>query len=516
MHHGLFKGCRLPADCAETQLILIEPKMKAEGFKRVSLFFALISMVAGADLSPGQWPKVDRGALENLEEQVMPQTARLLETRNGMIAATMSPVSVRAGLETLKQGGTAADAASVVALTQVSRALGSYVSYAGIFQALYFEKKTGKITSIDSGWSTYRNERDFKGIPGVSDLVSRQGRKTLVPGFMAGIEAMQRRFGVLQFKDLFAPAIWYAENGVRVSPMLSGSIDRRKAVLERTPEGRTFLCQSKGREPQQGEMFFQPELATTLRAVAEHGAKYMYDGPWAEKYVEIICREGGLATLEDLHGYQPLVQEPLSAEFAGNILYVPGAKSAGGAQLLLALNLIQEAHLISKPPYWESPESFKEFAHVSRLFDLPQTWVVSHAHAKGIELNLEDMTAPYYAKRLLEEVFPAPKNEPASAHTNCVVVVDHFGNIAVVIHSINTVEWGSTGIVVGGIPIADAASVNQYRMVGMTPGDRVPDDLAPCIAIKEGKPVFAIGSIGFAHRRETARILMGATRSRPT
>ena len=80
-----------------------------------------------------------------------PAQARVVEGKSGLVAATMSPIAVHAGLEALRQGGTAADAAAIVALTQIATALGSYVSYAGILQLVYFEAKSGKVYSLNAG-----------------------------------------------------------------------------------------------------------------------------------------------------------------------------------------------------------------------------------------------------------------------------------------------------------------------------------------------------------------------------
>ena len=99
-----------------------------------------------------------------------------------------------------------------------------------------------------------------------------------MPGFMAGIEAMHARFGRLHFPDLFAPAIWYAERGVIVNPPLAGCFNLRRQFLARTPEGRHFLNQAGNELPRLGGRFKQLELAKTLRAVAEQGARYMYTG----------------------------------------------------------------------------------------------------------------------------------------------------------------------------------------------------------------------------------------------
>ncbi|MGA3039686.1 MAG: gamma-glutamyltransferase, partial [Bryobacteraceae bacterium] len=174
----------------------------------------------GADLSPAKWPPDDKARAERLEQTVFPSKAAIVEGRSGLVAATLSPIAIRAGIESLKQGGTAADAASTISLTQVTTALGSYVSYAGILQLVYYDSQTRKLYSLDAGWNSYLAETSPKTIPANEMGSGAEGRKTLVPGFMAGIEAMQKRFGRLPFASLFQPAIWYAENGVTVSRLL--------------------------------------------------------------------------------------------------------------------------------------------------------------------------------------------------------------------------------------------------------------------------------------------------------
>ncbi len=86
-----------------------------------------------------------------------------------MISTTASPIAVQAGLEALRQGGTAADAAATVALTQITTQLGSVVSYAGIMTLVYYDVKTGKVYSLDAGYNSYQNETEPKTIP-VADL----------------------------------------------------------------------------------------------------------------------------------------------------------------------------------------------------------------------------------------------------------------------------------------------------------------------------------------------------------
>ncbi len=276
----------------------------------------LATPVRAADISPGKWPAAERERAEKQEAAGWaPTAARSISSKNGVVSAIASPIAVQAGVMVLREGGTAADAAATVALTEITAQLGSVVSYAGIMTLVYYDAKTNKVYSLDAGYNSYRNETEPKTIP-VADMgpmnaaiqaargkdtsgptaasAKSKGRETLVPGFMAGIEAMHKRFGRLSFSDLFEPAIWYAERGVIVNPPLSGCFQLRHKFLARTPEGEQFLKQAGTDRPRSGGRFVQAELAGTLRAVANQGSRYMYTGPWAHDFREDRpAREGG-------------------------------------------------------------------------------------------------------------------------------------------------------------------------------------------------------------------------------
>ncbi len=215
-----------------------------------------LSMPAGAaDLSPGHWPPAERQALEQREAAIFPTEARIVEGRNGFVSATASPVAVHAGLEALRQGGTAADAAIATALTQIVMMGQANVSYAGIAQLVYYEAKTKRVYALDAGWNGWRGETlpatipdtDLSLITGQAPrLTGAAGRKTLVPGFMAGMAAMHGRFGRLPFADLFAPAIYYADHGVPVTPLLASYFHLTGAVLSRTKEAGSASCPASG------------------------------------------------------------------------------------------------------------------------------------------------------------------------------------------------------------------------------------------------------------------------------
>lgn len=451
-------------------------------------FLTCLTMAIAADLSPAKWPAADKAQAESREQTVFPPNAQAIEG-HALVTATLSPIALRAGIEALKQGGTAADAAATIALTQITTALGSYVSYAGILQLVYYDSHTQKLYSLDAGWNSYLDETKPATIPMNDAAPGAEGRKTLVPGFMAGIEAMHKRFGRLPFKSLFQPAIWYAENGITVSPLLGNYFPTRQQYLARTPAGQHFLHQAVAdRIPKSGDRFIQADLARTLRSVAQHGAGYMYTGEWGRAFVDAVRHEGGQATLEDMRRYRPAWDEPRRTTFLDRTVFAPGGSNEGGRQILEALNLIAEMKLAHVQPYFKEWTTFRDLTALLQFVELGP---YSHGVA-----------AEFRHQHGLQETAP-PR------HSDAIVVVDRYGNVAAMVHSINAVNWGTTGIVVGGIPIPDPAGFQQSILTAIHPGDRLPNDMAPVIVMHDAKPVMAIASVGSSLLAETARILLG-------
>ena len=124
----------------------------------MAALYANSAMAAG--LSPDHWPTPERAEIQQREFFGLPPYAGPVSGRMSLVAGTLSPVAVHAGVEALRRGGTAADAAATVALTQVATAFGSVVSYAGISELLYFDAKSGKVYALDAGWGSYTQETD--------------------------------------------------------------------------------------------------------------------------------------------------------------------------------------------------------------------------------------------------------------------------------------------------------------------------------------------------------------------
>lgn len=480
-------------------------------------FLAVASPIQAADLSPAHWPQAQRAELQARELAFWPKAAREIHG-SPLVTGTASPVAVHAGMEALRHGGSAADAATVVALTQIARTMGGTVSYAGKLEVAYFDAKTGAVSFLDAGWSPYADERDLSSIPelGAEPATAVLGKQTLVPGFMRGVEALHARFGRLPWADLFEPAIWYAENGVETSAAIVGFRQNNDARFARTPEGRRWLTMADGRPAKVGDIIRQPELARTLRTVAHRGAEEMYRGSWARDYVDGVRAYGGRATLQDLAQYRPRWRAPISTAFAAATVYGMSTGTLACASLT-SLNLLDAMQVASMGPYWKDPAAFRAYARTIQYATLRQVAppgpTAFEKKAGLMGTSCADRLTKPYAAALAPELLktePAPFGETAFAapeaghHTMAVVVVDQKGDVAVLVHSTN---GAPTGIVVDGVPIPEAASVNKWALAGAHAGELLVNDIAPLIAVRGGRPVAAVGAAGTSLMPETVRLM---------
>jgi len=439
--------------------------------------------------------------------------AALSEGRNGVIVGTTGPLAIHAGLQTLKKGGSAADASLATALAQVVECGGSYVSHAGILSMVYYEADTGKVHYLNAGFNTLLEEKDPLTIPSGG---KPSGRTALIPGFMSGVQAAHDRFGKLSRQEVFAPAIQLAEQGFKVSPMLARFLQARKAVLSRLPETRRIFTKEGGTFYAEGEHFRQSELAKTLRHVADQGAAFMYTGAWAYQFVDAVQREGGKITLEDMKSYRAIWEEPLQTTYRGHKVYVPGFSSRGGVTLIEALHLLELADLPKQGHYATTPASLfwlMQISHCQVLDFLPAKTLknfdgldltpasrMKRETAAGIWRRMQDGKWTFASKFRMEG------NSPPN-HSDGIVVADRWGNVAAVTHSINTTLWGDTALFVGGISIPDAAVFQQAAIQGAGAGKRLPDPMCPLIVLKDGKPVLASSAIGGGLHQKTLQVL---------
>ncbi len=145
--------------------------------------------------------------------------------------------------------------------------------------------------------------------------------------------------------------------------------------------------------------------------------------------------------------------------------YTAGLPSHSAYNILPALNLAEELKLDKRSPYWQDPKALRDLQRISDVIDnAPQldSKVAAFLRGQGVDISPAAQLTKTYAKAvapLLDQLAATAQNAPR--HSNAVVVIDKEGNIAAITHTINSVIWGDTGIVVGGIPIPDSAGFQQ-------------------------------------------------------
>lgn len=440
-------------------------------------------------------------------------------TPRGMVTGTTGAQAIEGGVEILKAGGSAADAAMSTALTQICMAAGSWVSYAGLMTMVYYDAENDEVHNLNAAYNTVAAETDPLTIPGI-DLAGGfggfeaepNGRTVLVPGFMKGVEAANERFGKLPFADLFTSAIACAEDGFEYQEGNAGQYAFREQVLSRLPETKAVFTRADGSPYEAGDMFTQPALARTLRLIAEQGTDYMYRGPWGEKLVKMAGDIGGRMTVEDLANYEVVWSEPARGSYRGFDLYAHGSPAEGGIGLIEAMNLAELAGVSDRGHYGDSPEALFWLTQIARpglTFAIGGKQAADGIAAMiGADLTHETRVQKETSAKLWGAIqdgsFPGVVvPEGAAPHSDAVVAIDQWGNIAAVVHSINTVSWGTTGIFVDGISIPDSGIFQQGMMAQVEPGSRLPDPTNPGLVLKDGKPFMGFSSIGSGLHQRT-------------
>ena len=171
---------------------------------------------------------------------------------------------------------------------------------------IYYEAKTGTVHGLNSsGWAPTGLTVDFLASKGIKEMPQRGIHSVTVPGVAAGWHAMRERFGTKPLSELLAPAIWYAENGFPVSERIASGWAGSVKMHSAHPNSRkTYLIDGE-RAPKAGEIFKNPDLAGSLRLIAEKGRDGYYRGKTAEAIVAISREQGGTMTLSDLSEFTP-------------------------------------------------------------------------------------------------------------------------------------------------------------------------------------------------------------------
>lgn len=421
--------------------------------------------------------------------------------QHGMVCASSSQAAA-AGLEAMRRGGNAMDAAVATAAT-LTVTEPSANGIGGDCFALIWVEKEQKLYGLNASGISAKNISIEKVLP-----LSKDGKMpvygwgaTMVPGAPAGWAQIATRFGNLPMTESMAPAIDYAKNGYPVSANLAKMWDRAHKKFQAnctTPEFenwyKTFV--PNGVAPKAGEIVTLPDHAKTLELIAKTNAQAFYNGELAEKIVADSEKHGGFFCKEDFSEYQPQWVEPISVNYRGyDICEIP--PNGQGIVALMALNILKEFNFKEK----ECTDTFhKQWEAMKIAFADGKEHVTD---PKFMKFDYKDLISPEYgayrAKQITQEAqSPCPELPPKSG-TVYFCTADGEGNMVSFIQS-NYMGFGSGVVVEGtGISLQNRGhdfSLDPNAANALAPGKKSYHTIIPGFIMKDGKAVAPFGVMG--------------------
>jgi len=438
---------------------------------------------------------------------------------NGMVASEQELAS-RIGLDILKSGGNAVDAAVAMGFA-LAVALPNAGNIGGGGFMMVHDAKTGKSVALDF--------REVAPAKATRDMyLDAQGKvidgKSLythyavgVPGTVAGMEHALKRWGTLPLSRVVAPAVALADKGFPVSETLAKILQQEQKTMGRWPATQAIFWKN-GAPLKRGDALVQKDLAQSLRLIGEQGAKAFYEGAIAQKIAAEMAPHAGALSLQDLKNYKVVEREPVRGSYRGYQIVTMPPPSSGGAHLIQILNMMERW-----PMNQWGVNSAKSMHHMAEGMKLAYA---DRAEYLGdpdfVKVPLKGLISKRYADQLAaginatqarsaKDIKPGKPQPYESDQTTHYSVVDKAGNAVAVTYTLNT-NFGS-GIVAKGTGImlnnemddfsAKPGVANAYGLVGgeanaVAAGKRPLSSMTPTLVLKDGKPTLVTGSPGGA------------------
>lgn len=503
----------------------------------LAVALAALCAIAGAKAQTATGPTAKAKNAPGPDQQTPPREGWLEEPVHGVhgMVASDEELGSQAGVEILKRGGNAVDAAVAVAfaLAVVEPAAGN-IGGGGFMLVRLADGRTKFLDYRET--APAKATRDmYIGPDGTLDReASVMGYKAVaVPGTVAGLELALKTYGTMKLREVMTPAIRLAQDGFKVSDKLERQLRGERANLERFPMSRRVFL-SDGTMLRAGDTLRQPELAATLKRIAKKGAGEFYRGKTARMLAQEMQQQGGLISLEDLAGYKPKVRDVLQAKYQSGghtweVLAAP-PPSSGGVAMIEALNMLKEVPLEG----WDDVESVHMVVEtMRRVFADRAAYLADPDFA---EVPVAGLIDPCYAKELAGEIDPrraqssntvragrphtcgaTPTSQPGNRvtglgegwNTTHFSVVDSAGNAVASTYTLNN-SYGShvtspAGFLLNdemddfttepGVPNALFGLI-QSEANTIAPGHRPLSSMTPTIVLRDGKLSFVTGSPG--------------------
>jgi gamma-glutamyltranspeptidase/glutathione hydrolase len=431
-----------------------------------------------------------------------------VEAKNGMVAAA-HPLASQAGLEVLKKGGNAVDAAVATAFALgVVEPAASGLGGGGFI--LIYRAKTKAVTAID-----YREMAPLKAVPDmypltpdgkVVDNENMLGHKAVaIPGTLAGLTLALKQHGTMSLRDVMAPAIRIAEEGYTVSKTLNGMMKDNLKKLTQFPAAAAVYLKD-GLPYEVGDKLTLKDLARSYRLIAEKGPDVFYKGEIADAIEKEMKASGkGLITKADLAAYKPAVRTPVRGTYRGYEIISMSPPSSGGTHVIEILNILEGYNMTRLG--FQTPESLHIMAEaMKRAFADRAKYM---ADTDFVKVPIAGLISKTYAEELRRGISmdAVGKNIPAgnplpfvgSGGTSHLSVIDKQGNIVALTQTIEA--FFGSGVLVPGTGIMLNNEMGDFNPQPGTansvePKKRPLSSMTPTIMLKNGKPFLSVGSPG--------------------
>jgi gamma-glutamyltranspeptidase/glutathione hydrolase len=426
-------------------------------------------------------------------------------TTHAMVASA-HPIASLVGIEILKQGGNAVDAAIAIAFAlSIAEPNASGIG-GGDFMMIkmndpkeavmidYREMSPKKATAE----FYYQSDSSFKQLtePGFATAVG-------VPGLVACAELALKNFGTMSLKQLLQPAIRLAREGIPVNEKLNGmTAENYEKFLKYPTTAAIYLSDQLPLEI--GTTLKNEDLARTFEKIADNGPKIFYEAEIAAAIVKEVNAQEGLFELSDLTSYQAKIRKPVVGSYRGYQIISAAPSTGGGTHLIELLN-IMEGFNVNKLGH-NSAQFIHFFAEAMKMVYADKS--INTADPDFYQVPVEKLIDKKYAKRLRKKInkkkaacnYLAPNYiVPESNSTSHLAIVDAKGNVVALTQSINS--FFGSGIVVSGKGILLNDPLSDFddapnRPNSIAPYKRPTSSIAPTIVLKHGKPFMMLGSPG--------------------
>ncbi len=428
------------------------------------------------------------------------QSRSVVIAQNGIVA-TSQPLAAQAGLDVLKAGGNAVDAA-IATNAMLGLVEPMSCGIGGDLFVIYWDSKTQKLYGLNgSGRSPYALNREVFRSQGLSQIPVEGPLSWSVPGCVDGWQTLHGRFGKLPMSKILEAPIAYAEEGFPVSEVIANSWARSVENLKKWPDSaRTFLPGE--RAPDVGEIFKNPNLAASYRDIAQGGRDAFYKGRIAKSIVEFSRENGGFFSLKDFEDHKSDWVEPVSTNYRGYDVWELPPNGQGIAALQM-LNVLEGYDIQkmgrSSAQYLHLLVEAKKLAFADRA--------TYYADPDFNRLPVAELISKEYAAQQRRRIDPrraavnVPPGDPKLAHGDTVYlsVVDKDRNCCSFIQSVfygfgSQVTPGDVGFVLqnrGALFALDDKHLNRLE-----PHKRPFHTIIPAMVTKDGKPWFCFGVMG--------------------